>query len=633
MYKFRQHGLVVTKHDITALNYIYYHKVGFVEIFSTRELDKQFKNIMNDEVSYYLQIYKLYLAANKRSIALVQKGLTLSRFKPTNVNKIKDLTIYNLKIWIDMFIDDAKKAGKDKKNTFSSIRSFCEILRELKKLYEGSEFDGNTLHFPFKEEEIGYHGKNYRWSNSNNMAFDNSNEHIETLLDYVYYKRKDYEETKRKGTYKSDITHADDVVRAIYNYKIEAEENTVAYFNELQLTTMLRIIADSGVRASEVVNMPFGTVSYLEEEDVNICILGWSKLFERFGVVPIGPETARMVNECSNIRKAYKNTLNVEMAMYDTSKNKSKMDSTYVMQFVNMSKKNYSIKRLNLIMLRKHLKKVCHRAGLQLQEQKSLHLLRHRAAEYFFFCMSYYDFEYKNDHDYKEMIVKRLLRHRDVEMTKEYYWGNLMDLVSKHKLVFLRSLPDVSQYKNEDAVGHIKSIKKKIEIDLNNILTSQNINKIVKLLTIPTDYLNESVLEELAKEKSFRTILDYLNRVDGNKGFVPVGAASFGICTNFSCPKLTEKLTCISCNDHILEEKDVPMMVREIVRCTEAIQGIYSFHLCNIDSVRSNDHLESLRSRVTSLLDRLSDDLEYPVTDVLAMIALNMEIRSKKVGA
>src|SRR5205085_1111390 len=79
----------------------------------------------------------------------------------------------------------------------------------------------------------------------------------ETLFEEVNKLINEAETGDSEGTLKEDIQIADQIVRAIYNYKIKAKKGTWEYFVELQLTTMLRIIANSGVRSIEVLNMPY----------------------------------------------------------------------------------------------------------------------------------------------------------------------------------------------------------------------------------------------------------------------------------------------------------------------------------------------------------------------------------------
>lgn len=418
-------------------------------------------------------------------------------------------------------------------------------------------------------------------------------------------KIKELDGTNSIGTFKADILEIDNIVRAINNYVPEGKKGSIEYFHELQYTTMLRIMCDSGVRFSEVVNMPFGTLQYLEEEDVHIIILGWSKLNERFGVVPIGKKTAQMLAECEELRVKFPM---IELEMRDKTQARTKLNK-YIMQFVSVVERIGRVSLISDKQLTAHFDKICENAGVTRTKGKRFHAIRHRAAEYFFFCMSYYDFERKNDFEYKEKIIKRLLRHHDNEMTRQYYWGNLTNLINEGKLVFLKSLPDISQYDDPDSKYHQESVINRIKKDLETDLSNGSVHRIIKLLTLPHGLISQTVLEEISKSKSFKTVLDYLINVDGNKGRVPPGGASFGKCTNSSCPLLKERTTCISCMEHhILTKEDIDLVVREIVRISGVIQEVYKK---SYEDTSSREHLKSLRSRISFLIERLTTEFDF----------------------
>ncbi|MGH1142413.1 hypothetical protein [Bacillus pseudomycoides] len=611
-----KHSELSKNNDVVALNYIYYQKLGIEGGLQGINSYDQEILLLEDEIVYVFKSYKNYLIMNRRGINAYQKAQELLKHKPKNLKKIEYLTVENLKRWIDCYLEYATAKGLKKQTAWRRVNYFCTILQELKTTFETGAFLQLIVNFPFQNHEIRSENKTYRWNNNLNRSVNTANQTL-NVMEYSIKKQGDMNEEIRKGTLKHDIAEVDQLVRAIYNYNIQEEPGTIKYFNELQMTTMLRVIADSGVRVSEVINAPYGALSYLKEEDVHICVLGWSKLFERFGVVPIGKETAKMMKKCMKIRREYQDSL-ITLPILDRTKGKIKSQAEYVLQFVHIHPRHKKVTYISEQTLTRHLDKICKQANISRQPGERFHALRHRSAEYFFFCMSYYDFEYRDDYEYKEMVVKRLLRHRSNLMTKEYNWSALLDLLTEGKLIFMKSLPDVMRYSNVDAKMHTHSIKEKIKKDLEVDLTNPNIDKVIKVLTLPYGIIGDDILEKLSSNKSFKNILDYLPHVDGNKGLVPEGAAYFGMCINFSCPKLKENITCVSCADHILQDKDVPMMIDEILRCNETIQGIYKLHSGDI---RAIDHLKSLRSRITSLSERLTKELNYTPTQILEMLA------------
>ncbi|MFB5281821.1 hypothetical protein [Peribacillus sp. Hz7] len=620
--------------DVIALNFIYFLKLSTKRFFPCNNFEQFAQSLLEDEISYHFILYKHYMLFNSRSIEAFQKANQVLSYKPKELTKVNQLSVDNIKKWFDCYINNAKKSGLQQETAWRRLNYFCTVLYEMKEIFEENNLYDLKIKFPYSKHEIrGGNRKIYRWKSANSAEIQSSvvegESNIKTVMEYGIEKVKILDTPLREGTFKEDIDIVDKFVRAIYNYEFKSEEGTIDYFNELQLITMLRIIADAGVRVSEVINMMFGTLSYIEEEETYICVLGWSKIFERFGVVPISSDTALLIERCMEIRRThYSETLTVEHDILDGTKSKLKSETKYVLQFVFIDPKRkdkISCRRISRYRLTEFFNELCSRAEVEITEGKLFHALRHRAAEYFFFCLSYYDFEYKNDYEYKELVVKRLLRHRSKEMTKKYNWSRLLDILTSGRLVFMKSLPDLANYSNVDSKIHENSIKSRIKNELTDVLTSTSIEKIIKLLTLPFGLINEELLETISKEKSFKIVLDNLSKVDGNKGFVPEGAAYFGLCTNFSCPKLFNKISCISCNDHILQASDISMAIGEIIRCHKAINDIYCYHY---DEVSSIDHIKSLRSRVTSLLERLHKELEIAPFEIIEMISKGLESTS-----
>lgn len=629
IYEINQY-MPVKKFDINSLNFIYYLKFSMKRFFPSKDFNVFLQITIEDEINNCFQLYKLYTLANSRSIEPINKANQLLSHRPQGFTKIHQLTTDNIKSWIDNYIRYTIENENKQETAWRRINYICRFLYDIKEIFEEDNSYGIKIAFPYNKQDIGSDsGKIYRWYSENYELLSGVDNDFgnKTIMEYGLEKVKTIKPAVREGTFKIEIDKADQIVRAIYNYSIKAEAGTIEYFNELQLKTMLMIIADSGVRYSEVINMMYGTLSYIEEEKRYICVLGWSKTFERFGVVPISHETAEMIKRCMEFRSDfYSETLTIEHEIMDGTKSKLKSDSKYVLQFVllnSSNKENIKSRKVSTYRLTAFFKDLCVEAGVKLENGKLFHLLRHRAAEYFFFCLSFYDVEYKDDYEYKELVVKRLLRHRKTsEMTKKYNWSRLLDILSEGKLVFLRSLPHLSDYSNDDSRIHEESIKKKIQNDLSDVLTSSNIEKITKLLTVPYGLINEELLESISKERSFKIIFEHLEKVDGNKGFVPEGAAYFGRCTNFSCQKLLSKISCISCNSHILEKSDIPMAIGEIVRCYEAINEIY---LYRYNEISSNDHIKSLRGRITALLERLNIELEISPMELTGLISNRIE--------
>lgn len=561
-----------------------------------------------NEIYYVFGLYKIYLNLMKLSIKNFTYSKQLLNFLPKGVSKIEELQKDKILECVLGYIGYVKENNLTESTSKRAISGFLYILNDIKSIFEVQNMFNLSYTFSFEAEELKYNlGKVI----TRNKLKLNSKDELgllpTTIYDIAIKELGNLETSDNEGTLKADILLADEVVRAIYNYKIKGEKGTWEYYLELQLTTMLRIMANGGTRSIEVKNMPYGTLSYLEEENINICILGTSKLGERFGVIPISSETADMIRECNNLRKQYPESY----APIHASGNPSRdSDSKYTMQFFfvsQMVKYKRKISQISDYRLREHLEKVCKEANVDLPQGKGFHLLRHRAAEYFFFCLSYYDNDHMDDYEYKEQVVKRLLRHNNAEMTKKYYWTKLTQLLAENKLVFKKSLPDLNKYLDQDSEIHRKSIIARINKDLNGDLSTYNIERIIKILTIPTNLINSEVIEKLSQQQSYKTILDSFRRVDGFKNYVPAGGAFFGMCLNRSCPLLKQNITCISgCTSHMIQDKDVDVAIAEIAKCQMKIN--YINKMSELEEADS-DHRKSLRSRISTLIHRLHEEL------------------------
>lgn len=64
------------------------------------------------------------------------------------------------------------------------------------------------------------------------------------------------------------------------------------------------------------------------------------------------------------------------------------------------------------------------------------------------------------------------------------------------------------------------------------------------------------------------------------------------------------------------------MAIGEIIRCYEAINEIY---LYRYNEISSNDHIKSLRGRITALLERLNIELEIKPIELIGLISNNIE--------
>ncbi|MEY8757769.1 hypothetical protein AB9M93_25305 [Peribacillus frigoritolerans] len=563
---------------------------------------------VEDEIDMLFSEYKLYLIQRKHSLSEYKYAQAFLNKQYKNITQIENLTIENMKSWVFNFISYAKEKDLTKSGSITRLRSFCNVLTDIKEIFERQNILDIQYVFPFSPFEVNPPTIKNRNDFNTNSLYEYGLELIENNI-----------KMHLKGTLKGDITQVDEIVRAIYDYKIQInkEEDFIEWFNEFQQLVMLRILVESGVRVSEVINAPFACLGYVPEEEIDIIFLSYNKLHERFGVVPISKTTAEMIKVCIDIRKEHIPFSIIDMALYDATYNK--MDEAAPLQFVHIQSVNNKVSRVTERRLLEFLDKVCLETKIVREKGIRFHQFRHRAAEYFFFCMSYYDdFEFKDDAVYKEEVVKKLLRHVDNQMTKEYYWGNLLDLISQKKLVFLKSLPDLSRFDSTDVSLHRDSIIKKINRNLTEVFTEASIEKIIKLLTSPIGLLKESSLEILSKNQSFKLIQDHLKKVDGNKGAAPPDGAYFGMCTNYTCPELRKKHTCVSCHNHILEGKHAYHLIATIGRCYETLQNIYK----DRNEERSQyDHIQSLRARIAHSQYRLYNELGYNPNEVMHLLS------------
>ncbi|MBD8069302.1 site-specific integrase [Bacillus sp. PS06] len=606
---------------LETLNCFFYMTYGVENLISSGLV----KNLRKDEVTKLFYSFLLYLKIRKLSNSIFSIGAKLIPHKGS-ITVINDLTKDNILNWITKYYHYAVQNKLVRKNVVSSVACFFSILADIKTNLEDNNLHGLVGNIPISNFDVNTKFRRYYKDINEESGIPNESLLYKVAQELGNNILEENIKNKDQGTFKTEIQYADELVAAVYNYKITSPKGSVEYFNELQRITMLRIMADSGVRSIEVFNTPYGTHSYLKRFDVNICILGWSKFFDRFGIVPISKSTAQMLEECTKIRKGQFPESLVPMSIKNSNKTKG-TSSKYVLQFVNIHTKSKRAQRVSDLKLTQQLDDVCKQAGIERRKGSRFHFFRHRAAEFFFFCASYYDFDGKNDYEYKETVVKKLLRHVDTDMTKEYYWGELLELIAKKKLVFYKDFSQMDEFSNDqnlskearkEAQQHIESLKKRINKDLTFHLTQPNIDKIIRLFTVPFNYIDDEILEKVSQSNDFSVVLKHLTKIDGNKSPVPPGSAYFGMCLNFSCPKLKEKTTCISCNDHIVEKKDIPRMIGELIRCTTAIQDIY----VNYDNSR-NDHLESLRARSVSLTNKLKD-LGLNGTDIITLMRENI---------
>lgn len=586
-----------------AVSFLFELKTGFkLNKMTFASFDEQ-----NEIESMLIQI-KFYLMQKK--LALTEHDAIKTVFASSDLTKIKELTLKKLKNVIYHYFEYCEENHLNRKTIAAKLRNFCNGLIFIKDVFERENSLGVRYDFPFKKYEIQVVG---------------DSEH-DTLFRYAFEEMEKHSFSTEDGTYKEDILKVDSIARAIKNYKIKCikEENILAYYNELQSLTMLRIVVETGVRISEVINIPYYFIGRVEEEDVDILVLSLNKLGEEFGVVPISNETAKMIYECIEIRKTYFTETIQDMDLFDENKIKSRLK--YPLQFVYINPKltnngSHKAKYVHPNILKSFLDKICEENQIKRTKGKAFHMFRHRTAEYFFFCMSYYDdFEFKDDEEYKTEVIKKILRHHDVGMTESYSWGSLLNRIAEKKLIFLKSLPSLTTWNNPDAALHQQSVINKINNDLEGVFTNQSIDRIAKLLTAPAGLLQDSVLNELGKNQSFKIIQQYLRKIDGNKGAVPNGYAYFGMCTQFNCPKLKnrDKLTCESCEELVLESNHVVHLIGTIVRCQESL---YSYGKSYIDDRNHYNHVHSLRARSINAQNKLFNEFNFNADEILHLVA------------
>lgn len=562
-----------------------------------------------NEIETMLIQFKLYLMQKK--VSLIEYSALKYILIKCDLTKIEELTINNLKETVDKYFEFCNGNNLQRNTTVAPrIRSFCNGLKTIKELFERENSLGVRYDFPYHEHEIQIAG---------------DTEH-DTLFRYAFEKLDTYSLATDEGTFKEDILKVDAIARAIKNYKMKnrKEENIIDYFNELQKITMLRILVESGIRISEVINIPYHFIGRVDEEDIDILVLSLNKLGEEFGVVPISKETAVMFYECIEIRKTYFLNTIQDIDLWD--ENHVKPDLKYALQFFYIYNKKNNIGNFKgnyflPIVLTDFLDEICDENKIERTKGKRFHMFRHRAAEYFFFCMSYYDdFDFKDDEEYKTEVIKKLLRHLDVGMTERYSWGSLLNRIAEKRLVFLKSLPSLASWNSPDSEVHKQSVIDKINQDLKGMLTQNSIDRIGKLLTAPAGLLKESVINELSKNQSFKIILNNLRKIDGNKGAVPNGYAYFGMCTQFNCPKLKnrEKMTCESCDELLLDTNHIIHLIGTIVRCQESL---YSYGKSYIDDVNHYNHVHSLRARSINAQNKLFNEFNFSVDELLELIA------------
>ncbi|MED4698708.1 site-specific integrase [Lysinibacillus capsici] len=586
----------------------------FELIIGTRiSLNTFFLQNIKLELSKALLNYKYSIVSSNGYIELYYGLNLILEMNNSVIKDINDLTVPNINQALKNYIDTSVKESKNIKTIRQKIHWFCQALIQIKELFGRENRLGVRYEFPYQFHEI-----------LSKEAFN-----VKTVLSDAlnYVDSQLLEQTD--GSYKEDIEVIDKIALAIKNYKFKYsyDRNKEQYFNELQCITALRILVETGIRLSEVINIPYHFIGRVEEEDIDIVVLSLNKLGEEFGVVPISKETANMLRRSLEIRKKDYPSSIVDMLLYDPNKNKKRFK--YPLQFVYSSKVGNKFIRLSPNILEDFLNQICDEINVKRQKGKRFHMFRHRAAEYFFFCMSYYDeFDFKNDEEYKNEVVKKLLRHNDIEMTQSYTWGNLIDLIAEKKLVFLKSLPSLEKWSNKDKSIHYESVIKKLNEDLSNELTEYSVNNVVKLLTLPIGLIEESTLNSISKSRSFKTILKHLKRIDGEKGVVPNGLAYFGMCGQFSCPKLkqTAKITCTACESLILEKNRLPHLIGIIARCQEAIISLGSDYMGNHYAY---NHLHSLRARSINAQAKIYEEYKLSPEEVVSLIAQYFEGKLK----
>ncbi|PFH92656.1 tyrosine-type recombinase/integrase [Bacillus sp. AFS088145] len=620
---------IMLKRQKAQMDYLYGTKTNLSSIFFTvkfKENQKYIEDESNkkhilyspekfDEIREMVENYRIYLRMKKISTSKFNRFASVFNKKPKFITEIKQLTVENIQESCQKYINHCKVNRIDKRSCRTTIRTFLSVLVEMKQVFgQRKSLIGITYDFPFDEK----------------LLLDNNTGVPEQLTIYGRIKKSEFTKfpdlnsltvlssttddnelseglTERSGTLKTDILLADKIVRAIYQYNPKASKGSHEYFHEYQYTTMLRIMGDAGTRSDEVINMPYNTLSYLNEHDVNIVILGLSKLGDRFGVVPVGKETAKMIEECSKLRMTLFPDSEILMKM---TGDKGYIEEKYIRQFISVDKRNGAIRGVNIKSLVKHLDKICNEAGITRPPKTRFHFLRHRAAEYFFLGMSEYEFEHGDDANYKMEVIKRLLRHQDINMTNKYAWSSLLDMLAEKNIVFLRDLKSVKDYNTKNNIEAfeqktlIESLEKRIQKDLETEISKPGIHRIKLLLASPLTMLPNEAFRVINYTQDVSKIIKFIRQVDGEKseGTIAISGAAFGRCVNPTCWRHNEKITCISCNDHLIQKSDEPRLLREIVNCHLRTQEIYQ----NYNDTFHKEQLRSLQSRISICIDKLN---------------------------
>lgn len=635
---------IVDKREKAQMDYLYRNKTNLSSVFTCVRREGAYINTKDEpgagvslyspeefeEIREIVENYRIYLRMKKLSINKFRVFLSVFNKKPKFITEIKHLTVENIEKCCQAYINHCKENRVEKNSCRSAINRFLSVLIDIKQVFgQEKSLIGVTYYFPFEEK----------------FLIDNKTGVPEQQTVYGRIKRAEFSEgsegappspaavdtdddeelskglSETSGTLKTDIVLADKIVRAIYHFKSKEPKGSPEYYHEYQNTTMLRILADAGTRSEEVINMPYNTLSYLNEHGVNIVILGLSKLGDRFGVVPIGKETAKMIEECTKMRK--KLFPHSEILMKMTGE-KGYVEGEYIRQFITVDKRTGAIKGVSINTLVKHLDKICVEAGITRPPKTRFHFLRHRAAEYFFFGMSEYEFEYSDDAEYKMEVIKRLLRHHDIEMTNKYAWTSLLDLLAEKNLVFLRDLKSVKDYNpdnNSEAWEQktlIESLEKKIQKDLETELSTPGIHRIQLLLTSPITMLPDEAIKTMNTSQDVSKIINFIRQVDGEKseGTIAVSGATFGRCVNPTCWRHNEKITCVSCFDHLVQKRDEPRLLQEIVNCHLRIQEIYQ----NYNDTMHKEQLRSLQSRISICIEKLNTWLGISEIEIIQKI-------------
>ncbi|MFB5197628.1 hypothetical protein ACE198_22415 [Neobacillus sp. KR4-4] len=643
---------IVDKREKAQMDYLYRNKTNLASIFKRVNL-KEGQNEKDDnsflyspqkidEIRLMAENYRIYLRVRNLSTNSFTRFLSVLNKKHESISDIKHLTTENIERCCLEYVNYCKENRFEKESCRSAINSFLSVLAEIKQVFgQKKSLIGVTYDLPYDERYlidnktgVPEHQTVYGRIKGEFTGIDSSEGTTSTTASEVAAAissddndvNNESDElseglSETSGTFKTDIVLADKIVRAIYQYEPKAPKDTPEYYHEYQYTTMLRVMADAGTRSEEVINMPNNTLTYHAEHDVNIVILGLSKLGDRFGVVPIGKETAKMIDECTKMRMALFPDSKIMMKM---TGDKGYLEEKYVRQFIRVDKRNGAIHGVSKDVLENHLDKICEEAGITRPPKTRFHFMRHRAAEYFFFGMSEYEFEHSDDPEYKLEVIKRLLRHHDEEMTKDYTWSRLLDLLAEKNLVFLRDMKSLKDYHPNKKVEElekrtlIESLEKRIQKDLETKLSTPGIHRVQLFLSSPLSSLPEEAFEAMNSTQDVSKIINFFREVDGEKseGTFAVSGAFFGRCVNPTCWRHKEKITCISCFDHLIEERDEPRLLQEIVNCHIRTQEIYQ----NYDDNMHKEQLRSLQSRISICIEKMNTWLGISETEIVQKV-------------